>query len=192
MFTEHGASSLQASTKRIHSRHCRRDVDHVDGKSTALVERTRHGEIGSTGAASHRFAWTDPGRTSSSVVNTQWRQGHAEALHRPPDAFLTMKKFVLVPETKHRQALAASAASENRDVLQSIQHPEQREMLKRYHLAQNTLHDTQRSSDGGAKMDEYHEVMQDFSLLRDRGSGVRPPSRHKQTNGNETMTMVRR
>ena len=86
-----------------------------------------------------------------------------------------MKKFVLLPEAKHRQALAASAVNENRDVLQSIQQPEQREMLKRYHLAQNILRDAQHSTDGNSKMDEYREAMQDFSLLRDRRGGAQLP-----------------
>ena len=44
-----------------------------------------------------------------------------------------MKKFVLIPETKHRQMMKI----DTRDVLQSIKQPEQREMLKRYQLAQN-------------------------------------------------------
>ena len=68
-----------------------------------------------------------------------------------------MKKFVLVPEAKHRQALTVSTSSTsgNRDVLQSIQQPEQREMLKRYNLAQNMLQNAQHSNDGDAKMDEY-------------------------------------
>lgn len=88
-----------------------------------------------------------------------------------------MKKFVLLPEAKHRQALAesTSVASVNRDVLQSIQQPEQREMLKRYHLAQNILEDARRSPNGDAKMDEYREAMQDFTLLRDQRGGVKLP-----------------
>ena len=53
-----------------------------------------------------------------------------------------MKKFILVPEAKHRQMMKI----DSRDVLQSIKQPEQREMLKRY-LAQNILHDNQRSND---------------------------------------------
>ena len=86
-----------------------------------------------------------------------------------------MKKFVLVPEAKHRHTLATAATSENRDILQSIQRPEEREMLKRYHLAQDVLHDARRN--GSAKMDAYREAMQDFSLLRDRRGGVRPQPR---------------
>ena len=74
-----------------------------------------------------------------------------------------MKKFVLVPEAKHRQMMKI----DTRDVLQSIKQPEQREMLKRYQLAQNILHDNQRVNDD-TKMNEYHELMHDFSMLRDR------------------------
>ena len=44
-------------------------------------------------------------------------------------------------------------------------------MLKRYHLTQNILEDTRHSHNGDAKMAEYREAMQDFSLLRD-GRGV--------------------
>ena len=73
-----------------------------------------------------------------------------------------MKKFVLVPEAKHRQMMKI----DTRDVLQSIKQPEQREMLKRYQLAQNILHDNQRVNDD-TKMNEYRETMQDFSMLRD-------------------------
>ena len=72
-----------------------------------------------------------------------------------------MKKFVLVPESQHRQTINKS------DVLQGIHQPEQREMLKRYQLAQDLLHDAKRTNNE-TKMDEYHEAMQDFSLLRDR------------------------
>ena len=78
-----------------------------------------------------------------------------------------MKKFVLVPEAKHRQMMKI----DSRDVLQSIKQPEQREMLKRYQLAQNILHDNQRLNDD-TKMNEYREMMQDFSMLRDRQGHV--------------------
>ena len=78
-----------------------------------------------------------------------------------------MKKFVLVPEAKHRQMMKI----DTRDVLQSIKQPEQREMLKRYQLAQNILNDHQRLDDD-TKMNEYREMMQDFSTLRDRQGHV--------------------
>ena len=78
-----------------------------------------------------------------------------------------MKKFVLVPEAKHRQMMKI----DNRDVLQSIKQPEQREMLKRYQLAHNILNDHQRLDDD-TKMNEYREMMQDFSVLRDRQGHV--------------------
>ena len=65
--------------------------------------------------------------------------------------------------------------SKNNDVLQSIQQPEQREMLRRYHLAQNVLEDARRSPHDDAKMAEHREAMQDFSLLRDRRGVVKLP-----------------
>ena len=77
-----------------------------------------------------------------------------------------MKKFVLLPEAKHRQMMKI----DTRDVLQSIKQPEQREMLKRYELAQNILHDNQQLNDD-MKMNEYRKLMQDFSTLRDRQGG---------------------
>ena len=82
-------------------------------------------------------------------------------------SFLMMKKFVLIPETKHRQMMKI----DTRDVLQSIKQPEQREMLKRYQLAQNILHDNQRLNDD-TKMNEYCEMMQDFSMLCYRQGSV--------------------
>ena len=83
-----------------------------------------------------------------------------------------MKKFVLVPESKYKQTLN-TVEHRNRDVLQSITHPEQREMLKRYQVAQSILHDPQRPTD--EKMDEYREAMQEFAMLRDRLRSTLPP-----------------
>ena len=83
-----------------------------------------------------------------------------------------MKKFVLVPESKYKQTLN-TVEHRNRDVLQSITHPEQREMLKRYQVAQSILHDPQRPTD--EKMDEYREAMQEFAMLRDRMRSTLPP-----------------
>ena len=73
------------------------------------------------------------------------------------------QKYMLVPESLYQQKMKI----DTRDVMQSIKQPEQREMLKRYQLAQNILHDNQRVNDD-TKMNEYHEMMQDFSMLRDR------------------------
>ena len=50
-----------------------------------------------------------------------------------------MKKFVLIPEAKHRQMMTI----DKRDVLQSMKQLEQRKMLKRYQLAQNILNNKQ-------------------------------------------------
>ena len=95
-----------------------------------------------------------------------------------------MKKFVLVPEAKHRQMMKI----DTRDVLQSIKQPEQREMLKRYQLAQNILHDNQRVNDD-TKMNEYHELMQDFSMLRDR-QGSMQEARQPIVKTNKSMMIT--
>ena len=76
-----------------------------------------------------------------------------------------MKRFVIIPEEKHRESMDVVKNS-NRDVLQGIQQPVQREMLRRYQIAQNALYDN--SKDVDTKMNEYREAMNDFSLLRDR------------------------
>ena len=109
-----------------------------------------------------------------------------------------MNKFVLLPEAKHRQAMEAvnastalTAANNNRDVLQSIEQPEQREMLKRYRLARNTLHDSGTDHVDEAKMSEYREAINEFSRLRDRRGGVtlaqppRPSSNVSNGNNNK-------
>ena len=110
-----------------------------------------------------------------------------------------MKKFVLLPEEKHRQAVEAMNASKtlteannSRDVLQSIQKPEQREMLKRYRVAQNTLHDLggDRVEDE-QKMNEYREAMQDFSLLRDRQGSDARQQQNAVTKNVESTTLKR-
>ena len=76
-----------------------------------------------------------------------------------------MKKFVIIPEEKHRASMNAAQES-NREILQSIQQPVQREMLRRYQTAQGILRDDSKQVD--RKMSEYQEAMNDFALLRDR------------------------
>ena len=94
-----------------------------------------------------------------------------------------MKKFVLVPESQHRQTI------NKHDVLQAIHRPEQREMLKRYQLAQNLLHDAKQTNDD-TKLDEYQEAMQDFARLRDQQTRARLPPQQpvKQQADNETKS----
>ena len=86
-----------------------------------------------------------------------------------------MKKFALIPEAKHGQMVTI----DKRDVLQSIKQLKQREMLKRYQLAQNILHDPEHSHND-AKMDKYNEMMHDLSMLRDLNSTVRPSRTQQQ------------
>ena len=77
-----------------------------------------------------------------------------------------MKKFVLVPESQHRQWTI-----NKNEALRAIHRPEEREMLKRYQLAQNLLQEAKQTSDE-TKLDEYQETMQDVTMLRDRQTRV--------------------
>ena len=86
-----------------------------------------------------------------------------------------MKRFVLIPETMYRQ----TTKIDTRDVLQSIKKPEQREMLKRYQLAQNILNNKQHPNNA-IKMNEFHEMMQDFHLLRNRQGNASSKERQQQ------------
>ena len=59
-----------------------------------------------------------------------------------------MKKFVFIPEVKHRQIMTV----------------DKRKMLKRYQLAQNILHDPEHLYDD-VKMDKYNKIMHDFNEI---------------------------
>ena len=65
------------------------------------------------------------------------------------------------------------------DALQAIQQPEQREMIRRYQLAQNLLQDAKRTNNK-TKLDECHEAMNDVAMLRDRQNRVHLPLQQKQ------------
>ena len=86
-----------------------------------------------------------------------------------------MKRFVLIPETLYQQ----TSKIDTRDVLQSIKKPEQRKMLKRYQLAQNILNNKQHPNNA-IKMNEFHEMMQDFHLLRNRQGNASSKERQQQ------------
>ena len=100
-----------------------------------------------------------------------------------------MKKFVLVPESQHRQWTINKS-----ETLRAIHRPEEREMLKRYQLAQNLLQEAKRTSDE-TKLDEYQEAMNDVSMLRDRQTRVQLPqaAQHRpsnQANQEDTAVLV--
>ena len=48
-----------------------------------------------------------------------------------------MKKFVLIPQNKYLQLTSNSGS-----IVQAIQQPEQREMIKKYNLATSVLNDS--------------------------------------------------
>ena len=88
------------------------------------------------------------------------------------------QKYMLVPESLYQQKMKI----DTRDLLQSIKQPEQREMIKRYSIAQNILQGP------NTDMDRYEEAMQDFSVLKDRVIGrqiTEPPVAKKQRENDE-------
>ena len=107
--------------------------------------------------------------------HTSTKHGNVESIEQRGDGFATFKTNTGAEDVHHDRSLDNNPTNaNNRDVLQSIHQPEKREMLKRYHLAQNIIEDARHSHNGDAKMAEYREAMQDFSLLRDRRvSGAR-------------------
>ena len=91
---------------------------------------------------------------------------------------MNSSEYILAPKSVYQQKMKIDTA----DVLQSIKQPEQREMIKRYSLAQNMLRDP------NVDMNEYREAIQDFSLLKDRqirASLPQPPPVKKQRENDE-------
>ena len=74
---------------------------------------------------------------------------------------MNSSEYILAPKSVYQQKMKIDTA----DVLQSIKQPEQREMIKRYSLAQNILQGP------NTDMDRYQEAMQDFSVLKNRVIG---------------------
>ena len=74
--------------------------------------------------------------------------------------------YVLVPKSTYQQKMKMDTT----DILQSIKHPEQREMIRRYRIAQNMLQDS------NVNMNEYDEAFQDFSVLKNRQRIASMPS----------------
>ena len=84
----------------------------------------------------------------------------------------------LIPEAKFRQLTECETMKNSNSILQAINHPEQREMIKKYHLAQNTLNDDSKPTD--AKRAEYNELMQEYLMFKDKVKGVRYHERSKE------------
>jgi len=66
--------------------------------------------------------------------------------------------YVLVRKSTYLQKMKIDTA----DVLQSIKNPEQREMIRRYRLAQNMLQGS------NVNINDYDEAFQDFSVIKNR------------------------
>ena len=86
---------------------------------------------------------------------------------------MSSSEYILAPKSSYQQM----SKIDTRDVLQSIKQPEQRDMLKRYSLAQNMLQGQ------NVDINEYNEAMTDFSTLKNRQKAVsipQPPVVKKQ------------
>ena len=100
-----------------------------------------------------------------------------------------MNKMRLVPEAKFRQLTECETMKNSNSILQAINHPEQREMIKKYHLAQNTLNDESKPTD--VKRAEHNELMQEYLMLKDKVKGVRYPERRNHDKGvDDTVNMM--
>ena len=94
----------------------------------------------------------------------------------------------LVPEAKFRQLTECESMKNSNSILQAINRPEQREMIKKYHLAQNTLNDESKPVD--VKRAEYNELMQEYLMFKDKVKGVRYPERSNEKGIDDTVNMM--
>ena len=88
---------------------------------------------------------------------------------------MNSSEYVLVPKSTYLKKMKIDTA----DVLQSIKHPEQREMIRRYKIAPNMLQGS------NVNMNKYDEAFQDFSVLKNRqrlASIPRSPPAKRQRN----------
>ena len=94
----------------------------------------------------------------------------------------------LIPEAKFRQLTECETMKNSNSILQAVNRPEQREMIKKYHLAQNTLNDESKPTD--VKRAEYNELMQEYIMLKDKVKGVRYPERSNEKGIDDTVNMM--
>lgn len=99
-----------------------------------------------------------------------------------------MKKMRLVPEAKFRQMTESEAAKSSTVLLQAINQPEQREMIKKYNQAQNIQNDESKSTD--VKRVVYNEMMQDYFTMKDKVKGVRYQERNNSKVVDDTVNMM--
>ena len=95
-----------------------------------------------------------------------------------------MKKLVLVPEARFRALSDSEGTKNSSTIMQAINHPEQREMVRSYNAAQSILRNNTNKADD-ERMREYNEKMQDFHMYKDKIKGARIAPRPRQPPINE-------
>ena len=85
-----------------------------------------------------------------------------------------MNNLVLVPErefSEFKNWKLRRGVSVDGGIIQAIHNPEQREMVKKYHAAQEVLNDSNKPYE--LRKAQYDEIMRSFHTLKDRISGIR-------------------
>ena len=85
-----------------------------------------------------------------------------------------MNNLVLVPErefSEFKNWKLRRGVSGDGGIIQAIHNPEQREMVKKYHAAQEVLNDSNKPYE--LRKAQYDEIMRSFHTLKDRISGIR-------------------
>ena len=82
-----------------------------------------------------------------------------------------MDNVVLVPE---REFSELKNWKSSRGVVQAVRNPEKREMVKKFHAAQDLFNDSSRPYE--LRKEQYDETMRDFHTLKNKISGFRQNS----------------
>ena len=83
-----------------------------------------------------------------------------------------MEKLVLVPQSEFGEFKNWKASSSSStDILQAIRKPEEREMIKKFNLAQSIINDS--NEPYVSRKRKYDEKMQDFRTIKNKISSTR-------------------
>ena len=86
-----------------------------------------------------------------------------------------MDNVVLVPEHEFSEFKNwKSSRGVGGDIVQAVRNPEQREMVKKFHAAQEIFNDSSRPYE--LRKAQYDETMRDFHTLKNKISGFQPNS----------------
>ena len=85
-----------------------------------------------------------------------------------------MDNVVLVPEREFSEFKNWKSSRGAGGIVQAVRNPEQREMVKKFHAAQEIFNDSSRPYE--LRKAQYDETMRDFHTLKNKISGFRPNS----------------